>query len=220
MSNQPTFRTFAARSIFLLAALTIASAGCGDDESSNPDARVDLSHLSGAWISEDCEPTYDDQGGVIYKTREYSFDDDTWTLDLVVYFDDATCTVPAMRVLAGGTIDLRGDAERVSDATRAFFAFTAREVVPTSAQAAEFMNELSVCQRTDWQADTTVDVHESGCLDLNVPPVATCPGEYDAIRYTDDKLYLGERTSDNANTACLTDNYPSQLIEFALVRRP
>ncbi|HEU4412188.1 MAG TPA: hypothetical protein VFS43_43500 [Polyangiaceae bacterium] len=202
----------------VVAALTL-SLGCGDGGDGGDEASAAAAGLEGTWESTECEVLPTPDGSIVYKTRRYTFEQDRWLGEIRIHGDDATCAATVVTIGASGPYEARGTSTRVARAENYFFGLAARTVTPANEAAATFLAGGRVCGRADWAASVSVDVHDVGCPELNVPPSAACAGEHETARIEGDRLFLGARSASTADGACVPDNFAAALLEYPLGRR-
>jgi adenomatous polyposis coli down-regulated (APCDD)-like protein len=195
-----------------LVALAIASAGCGAGQ----DKEVSTAQVSlaGHWVSASCESSPGAGGSTNYFTRDFTLTATEWTLAFTL-FGDAACTQKTATVDIGA-YRIAGDAARVPGAREAEFSFGRRTVLPEAKAFADFLSGTK-CGTSPWKVGEKQDLLAGGCAELGEYPVARCASDNDVVKVDGDKLWFGQRPSDN--DMCTPAKRPQALGAAPVTRR-
>ena len=167
--------------------------------------------LVGTWLGP-CFPSPAGDGS--FNQLQFTFTEDTWTLDYVANGDDA-CTVPFMTVHIEGPYTLEDASETVEGARNGTFGFTTKTVTPNLEDAVAVVNDA--CGTTEAALDTAFDL-AAGCAGLGAYPIADCPADYDIVKLNEDgTLTFGARPQDN--NMCTADKRPTELQPGGLTKQ-
>ena len=142
------------------------------------------------------------------------FLDQEWALEFTQY-SDAACTTPSLRGFFQGRYRIAEPSSTVAGAFDAHFGFSMKRLTLYDEGLLARANH-DACGMRVWTRGREEDVSMTGCL--WVVPVAACPQEFDLVKVTDDRLFLGERPPAGQDL-CRDDRRASALRTLPLVRR-
>jgi len=177
-----------------LASLLLVVLAVGDSV-----AQPSPSALEGRWVSRSCEILSPTGELPNYITRDFTFTETEWELELMVYLD-RECSAAGMRVRIGGAYELGDQAAEptYTDVREGNFFYDHRTNEPLDPFFVNLLNtDLAFCFPDDltWELNTPVDTITFDCDALGMHSQQSCSdGEYDLVAiYEDGALHLGDR---------------------------
>lgn len=163
-------------------------------------AQAQAKGVNGNWVSAKA----DDAGNKTFSFREFSFDGDNWNVKYTLYLDEAK-TLPVFTFRGIGTYSVTGKSKKVKGASEALFLFSKKSLTLLTDNA-DLINNLGFAS-CNLRKGIEQDISETGCS--FVAPLAVCNREFDLLKLTGKKLYLGARPADN--NMCTIDKRPVAL---------
>lgn len=194
-------------SIFRLFPLIVALGCSGNDKESTPtesgtgdsgSGALTASDIAGRWVSGGCEAYDDGQGGKNYLTRDFTFTESSWHLELGLFGDEG-CTYGLFTVVIDGPYTLGALSSVAEGATDGTFSFQSNVWTALDQGLADTFTGAG-CGSEPWVVGVSQDVTQTGCIGV-AHPIAECPAEYDLVGLRDGQLYLGERITDMCTEA-------------------
>lgn len=167
--------------------------------------------VTGRWVSDGCQPS-----GAGASRTSLTLGRRASTLALTVYADPA-CQAKLFTLEVGSTYQLRGRSPKVEGARLARFSFGSRQITPHAQPIADAMTAAG-CGPATSVVGVATDVFTTGCAPLGQPSAAACPVEYELLKRTSNRLYLGARPADGGGL-CTPDRQATTL-GAGLVRLP
>jgi kynurenine formamidase len=155
-----------------------------------PKVPNDALPLQGRWRSVNVEQIRGAAGRSIYLSRLFTFEKDKWAIEFTI-FADAAGRVPVLRGVNQGNFTV-GDQLHLVDATSVNFSFATRTLTPLTEDMANALTKAN-CGSKPWRVNEAQDVIREGCAPARVPSLQNCSGEFDVVRVSAGKLYLGAR---------------------------
>ncbi len=145
--------------------------------------------VAGHWVSEACQPS-----GTGASRASLLLDRNLFTLALPVYADPE-CKAKLFTLTVGGTYQLRGRSPDVQGARIARFTFGFRQITPHAQPIADAMTAAN-CGRAVSRVGFATDIFATGCAPLGQQSRQACPVEYELLKRTGNRIFLGARPAD------------------------
>ncbi len=146
----------------------------------------------GQWVSITCEL----RPGPQYLTRDFTFAEDSWVGDIIIYADPA-CTIPTIVLHIEGPILFGEPVEAPAMARATDFSGERVTFTPLVDDMTGFLNsaEAGTCGTEVWVTETELDISATGCslFGLEVPFT-----EHDITLPIGDFLFAGARPLDGS----------------------
>jgi kynurenine formamidase len=155
-----------------------------------PKVSSDALPLQGRWRSVNVEQIRAASGRLTYLTRMFTFEKDKWTVEFTI-FADVAGRAPLLRGVNQGVFKA-GDRLHLIDATAMDFSFVSRTLTPLVEDMASTLTSAN-CGSKPWRVNESQDVIREGCAIARVPSLQNCSGEFDVVRISAGKLFLGAR---------------------------
>lgn len=168
--------------------------------------------ISGAWVSP-CIASPQEDGSVQHFDLTFDIGATDWSVDYVVYGDDA-CAQPFFTVHIDGPYELTAPSTSVSGAWEGTFSFDEKTVTAANASAQGFLESLPSCGTGSFPVDSASDVLTAGCPSLGVYPGSSCPADFDLVLRDATTLRFGNRPADN--DMCTPAKRPTMVSEVVL----
>ena len=149
--------------------------------------------IEGRFVSPNTEPMHNPDGSTAYLVRDFTFSKSNWKLLLTAYGDPAQ-SMKLFEATVEGNYSLGKESATAPKATEADFSFDKITMTPYIDPLVGMFNE-SKSGNGNWKIGGSQDVSKTGCMFFK--PVKEYGMEYDLVSLDGDKLYLGERPSDN-----------------------
>lgn len=158
--------------------------------------------LAGRWRSVACRAV--PQGGdePLYLSRAFRFSEAQWELRLTTHADPQ-CEQPVMQIRVAGGYDIEGESAVAPGAFEVTFERDEVAITPL-APAGVVPLEQQGCGDGPWELGHEQSVAQ-GCLFL--PPIDSCPAEYDLVRLEPPRLMFGLR----AASLCRPEDRPQAI---------
>ncbi|MEZ4300523.1 MAG: hypothetical protein R3B70_36610 [Polyangiaceae bacterium] len=206
--------TLVAMSIAALTLSGTALVGCSSETNEGPEepAALTAAEVSGRWVSGGCESYPDGNGGENHLTRDFTLTEKDWTLELVVFGDDA-CSYPLFSAHVEGPYSLGALSEKVEGATEGNFEFGTIEWTALDQGMADIFSQ-SGCGTGAWKVGEAQDVTATGCIGV-AHAKSECPVDHDIVSLDGDTLFFGERVTD----MCKEEGRPLSLGSYAVFKK-
>jgi Adenomatosis polyposis coli down-regulated 1 len=143
--------------------------------------------LAGTWKS----PASEDIGNGNYTTREFTFKEKSWRVE-VVFYGDQQAQNQLLSFTAEGPYRLEDPSSIIAGATNAVFSFSKKTVTLLSSDPAIISRfNLANCNLT---VGVPKDISMTGCSFFT--SISQCAQEYDLVKIEDKTLRLGTRPED------------------------
>jgi hypothetical protein len=160
----------------------------------------DIGKLVGVWKSQAPEDT----GNGIYSTREFTFTEKLWRVE-VVFYNNQNLSTPLFSFSAEGPYRLGDPSSVVAGATNAVFSFFKKRLTLQSSDPAVISRfSLANCNLV---IGVPKDISLTGCSLFT--SISQCAQEYDLVAIENDLLRLGMRPADR--NMCTEDKRPKAL---------
>ncbi len=173
--------------------------------------------LNGRWHDSECIPlTGVTHRPPLFVKRQYEFDDrrKSWRLDATVYASDACIGSSRLLGYRGeGSFAITGRSRVAANAYDASFKVDRWQATPATREGVlTLLNGR--CGSGDFEEGRTLNLSLTGCGTLGIRPMAERPREFELIRVSEGKFYLGTRSF----VPGLPDDRPTQISSYGMVR--
>lgn len=200
-----------------LSSLTLLSQlACGN--STKPDEEPNAATapaLAGQYLSA-CTPQPQADGSTSYFKLDFDLSATRWTLDYIVFADEA-CATKALTVNIEGPYEQTAPSSDVEGAWEGRFAFDAKTMTPHVDFMVQTLSSIPGCGSGDWELDKASDISQQGCAAFGQYPISMCGADYDLVKVTDAGLQFGARPADNK--MCEPAKRPTALSPLVSVRQ-
>ncbi len=168
--------------------------------------------LTGIWETERCV-VQEREGSRTSSKSMFVFLAREWAIE-VTQFADAECMRPTMKAFFSGSYTITQPSPHVAGAYDATFGFSYKALTLYDEALLAQVNR-GACGARTWQRGEPRDVSVTGCL--WIVPVSACAQEFDLVKLTGQRLFLGERPKPGQDL-CAESRRARTLRTLALVR--
>jgi hypothetical protein len=169
--------------------------------------------ITGIWETQGCV-VQEREGSRTSSKSVFVFLAREWSIE-VTQFADGECTRPAMKAFFSGSYMITQPSPSVAGAYDATFGFSYKALTLYDEALLAQVNR-GACGARAWQRGEPQEVTATGCL--WVVPVSACAQEFDLVKLTGNRLFLGERPKPGQDI-CAESRRARTLRSLALVRR-
>jgi hypothetical protein len=169
--------------------------------------------ITGMWETERCV-VQEREGSRTSSKSVFVFLAREWSIE-VTQFADGECARPTMKAFFSGSYTISKLSPSVAGAYDATFGFSYKALTLYDEALLAQVNR-GACGARTWRRGEPQDVSATGCL--WVVPVSACAQEFDLVKLTGPRLFLGERPKPG-DDLCAESRRARTLRSLPLVRR-
>lgn len=169
-----------------LATVGVLLSACG------PSYPFESAELVGSWKSPSCEVGTGADGSSFYYTRNFTLTESSWTIDFVLFGDDA-CSYKLSTATIAGAFELLEVVEALPGTRQGNFERETLTLVAHDETMAGYF-EASGCGGSGWTLEQAQDISATGCAPLGLESSSACPTEFDIVKLDGESLYFGDRS--------------------------
>ena len=178
-----------------LALCVWGASACGNSAKPDEDpSEARPPQLAGRYVSA-CTPQPQADGSTSYFKLDFDLTATRWTLDYVVFADEA-CATKALTVNIRGPYELTAPSSQVEGAWEGRFGFDAKTMTPHAQFMVDMLAGIQGCGAGGWTLDQATDV-SGGCAPFGQYPLSQCGADYDVVKLNEGSVQFGQRPANN-----------------------